>query len=405
MTRIAHVVLVSAAGEVVGMLPPLELSCPFWQESADVVLEARARFKVQVVVLRLLGADPSRRAGGVVSYVAELCSEASDVELLPVSEALRETAQRRDPKRMPWAEPGGPSRSLAWATAALGLGERGELRAVQQRSWNLSSLWRLETTAHASAIWLKQVPHFMKHESKVLGWLSGAVPGAGPTVLAADDSGRILLAHVPGEDLYGAPVAMRQLILERLHEVQCAGAAAVDELIELGAPDLRGSKRAADIARKLVAWSPNYPGLAELLQGLDHHLARLEECGLPATLVHADNHPGNARWSGADVKLLDWGESFVGHPVTDIIGLIQDLPPAEAAPLLESWCSGWKAFAPGSRPEPALESARFIAAMHGAATYAHFLQEIEQSEWPYHREDVARCLDSAAELLSRMAAS
>jgi hypothetical protein len=400
MGRIANLVLVSPTGGLLGMLPPIELSGPYWPESHDVVSEVESRFGARIVVLRLLQTEPSRRSGGSVSYLAELSAGAVNAALSPVPDALRERAERADSKRMPWAELGGPARSLDWARAALASSGQSAFTAVQQRTWNLSTLWRLELqSAKVPTIWLKHVPHFMSHESRVLRWLNRAAPNTAPTLLAADDSGRSLLAHVSGQDLYGAPVALRHLILEQLHVIQSAGSEAVEELRGLGVPDWRGSKRAADISRKLLAWSPDYPGLASTLRRLDEQLERLEECGLPATLVHSDNHPGNARGSEQGVTLLDWGEAFIGNPVTDFLGLIGGLSPAEAAPLAAHWCERWRHLAPRSKPERAIELGSLIAALHGAATYAHFLQQIEQSEWPYHHEDVPRCLRAADELV------
>ncbi|RYZ07128.1 MAG: aminoglycoside phosphotransferase family protein [Myxococcales bacterium] len=395
MGRTASLVLLSPAGELLGMFPPLELELPYWQESADLVAEVEARFSVRVVVLRLLHGNQPHSGGGEVAYLGEL-SAGTPGRLLPVPESLVELARGENAKRMPWAELGGPARSLDWARAALGWSE---LSAVQQRTWNLSTLWRLERSTFPEApVWLKQVPAFMSYEGRVLRWLNRAAPSAAPTLLAGDDEGRSLLAHVEGEDLYGAPAAMRELILRQSQVIQSLGAAAVDELLLLGVPDLRGEKRAEDVSRKLLAWSRDYPRLEDLLRYHEQQLERLEECGLPATLVHSDNHPGNARGSVHGVRLLDWGESFVGNPVTDICGLLAGLSEAEAAPLLASWCASWKRLAPRSQPERALELAPFIAAMRGAATYAYFLQEIEPSEWPYHFDDVPRCLQAAEAL-------
>ena len=399
MGRIATLVLVSSAGALLGMLPPVELACPFWPESADVVAEVDARYGVRVVVLRLLLTERPAQPGGHVTYLAELSSGAPNVELLPVPETLRARVARQDVKRMPWAEQGGPARSLAWARGALGPDAQ-SFKAVQQRSWNLSTLWRLEpTSAKESSVWLKQVPHFMSYESTVLRWLNRVAPGTAPLLLAADDSGRSLLAHVAGDDLYDASVAMRQLINEQLLVIQRAAAEAPTELVALGIPDFCGEKHAADIRQKLLAWSADYPGLAALLHRLDDQLSRLDECGLPPTLVHADNHPGNARGTADGVCLLDWGEAFVGNPVTDLLSLIGGLSPEEAAPVRAHWCTSWRRLAPRSKPELALELAPFIGAMHGAAIYAHFLQQIEETEWPYHRDDVPRCLRTAEELL------
>lgn len=380
------------------MLPPVELAVPYWQESADLVAEVAARFGAQVVVLRLLLTE-SLRPGGQVTYLAELGARPPNLELRPVPELLRERAQRPDPRRMPWATAGGPASSLAWARDALKAHGLGAFNAIQQRTWNLSSIWRLEFAAGGGTpVWLKQTPTFMKHESNVLRWLNRTAPGSAPALLAADDSGRSLLAHVAGDDLYGAPVAVRQLINEQLHVIQRVATEAVDELLALGVPDLRAERRAADTRRKLLAWSPDHPGLDALLQKLDQELERLEECGLPATLVHADNHPGNARGTARGVSLLDWGEAFVGNPVTDLLGMLGDLSPAQAAQLTAAWCASWRRLAPRSNPERALELAPFISALHGAATYAHFLQHIEQTEQPYHSNDVPRCLAAAAAL-------
>lgn len=106
------------------------------------------------------------------------------------------------------------------------------------------------------------------------------------------------------------------------------------------------------------------------------------ECGLPATLVHSDNHPGNARGSSEGVSLLDWGEAFVGSPVTDLLSLVGGLSPAEAAPLVAHWCASWKHLAPRSKPERALELAPFIATLHGAATYAQTVAEPVRAQMP-----------------------
>lgn len=112
MGRTVSLVLVAPAGQLLGMLPPLELACPFWPESADVVAEVEARFRAHVVVLRLLRSDALGGAGGEVSYLAELEAGTPSVELLPVPEQLRGRAQECSPKRMPWAERGEPPGAL-----------------------------------------------------------------------------------------------------------------------------------------------------------------------------------------------------------------------------------------------------------------------------------------------------
>src|SRR5207244_1544223 len=132
--------------------------------------------------------------------------------------------------------PGGPAESLAWAAAVLGDAGLGPVTgAAQKRTWNLSTIWRLTTPA--GAVWLKQVPWFFAHEAAVLCWLDER--GAGPRLSAGYD-GRMLLADIPGEDLYEAPLPVRGAIAEDLHPIQLASAATLDELAALGVPDKRG---------------------------------------------------------------------------------------------------------------------------------------------------------------------
>ena len=76
------------------------------------------------------------------------------------------------PLRLPYAEPGGPARDLAWAAERL---QEEGLRLVgrpqQVRTWNLSSLWRLPL--EDGAAWLKCVPSVFAHEGAVLDRLAG----------------------------------------------------------------------------------------------------------------------------------------------------------------------------------------------------------------------------------------
>src|SRR5258708_20119237 len=109
MGRIVSLVLVSPAGDLLGMLAPLELACPFWQECADIVAEVAARFSARVVVLRLLVAKRPESPGGQVTYLARLRSAAVDFELLPVPQHRPERAQPPAEIPLPRSPPSGPT--------------------------------------------------------------------------------------------------------------------------------------------------------------------------------------------------------------------------------------------------------------------------------------------------------
>lgn len=393
MSRTVTLVLVDAAGTQLGALAPFAVPSPWWPDAAEVVAGARERHGVDVTVLRLLTTERAVPHGGAVTYLAQV-ARAPAVSLDPVRADLA-----AHPLRAPWAEPGGPDRSLAWAAAALGRLGRGAHTAAQQRAWNLSAIWRLtpaRPAPEAEDVWLKQVPFFFAHEAEVLRWLGAAAPHLAPDLLADDGTGRMLLAHVWGQDRYEADIAERDAIAARHHDIQLRASADVPALISRGVPDRRGVALAVVIRRTLAADGADLSAVERLMSGLDDRLAAVARCGLPDTLVHGDLHPGNVRGDGQRHVIIDWGDAFVGHPAFDILRLTEDLEEGAAAALTTAWARRWRASVPGCDPERAVELLRPVAALRNAAVYANFLAQIEPSERPFHAADVPAYLARAA---------
>lgn len=371
MTRTVSLVLVDPSGRLLGALPPFPVATPWWQEVGE----------FGHTVLRLLHADRDRPPGGHVTYLAETREHPSG--LLPAEADLSP-----HPLRAPYAEVGGPAATLAWAAGALDrIGLTGTT-ARQQRTWNLSAIWRFDLPDGAVAAWLKQVPEFFAHEATVLRMVDAVAPGLVPYVLAAGEAGRMLLAHVPGEDRYGAGADLCDRVAAAFHPVQEHFAGRARELIAAGVPDHRlDAERFAAVA---TPYFDDIPGLAELIDGLPKRLAEVEACGLPDTLIHGDLHPGNVRTDGdGPPVIVDWGDSGVGHPAFDILRL------AGESDVLRAWTDRWRATVPGSDPLRAVELLRPVAALGAAATYANFLANIEPSEWPYHAGDIPDSLEAA----------
>lgn len=67
-------------------------------------------------------------------------------------------------------------------------------------------------------------------------------------------------------------------------------------------------------------------------------LAALDACGLGDTLVHGDFHPGNVRTDGATLSVIDWGDSFIGHPAFDLLRLCDGCSAGDAEVLTRSGC-------------------------------------------------------------------
>jgi Ser/Thr protein kinase RdoA (MazF antagonist) len=218
----------------------------------------------------------------------------------------------------------------------------------------------------------------MAHEGAVIE----AVGEIGPTLIARSD-GVALLDDIPGEDQYDAPAERCAQMVRRWVDVQSRWSGGVD-----GLPDGRPPSFIPMIERLV-----DRAELDALVADLPRRFDALAECGLPDTLVHGDFHPGN--WRGD--KLLDWGDSGIGHPLLDQPafhhGNLMDDDKWAAA--RGAWRDAWRDARPGSDPDRAAELIAPIAALRAAHIYRVFIDNIEPSEHCYHRHDTEDWLQRA----------
>jgi hypothetical protein len=361
----------------------------WWPDVDDVVTLAG----LDITVLRLLSADLADPPGGAVTYLAQYDG--------PPPAGLDRSACRPEwtepqPLRLPWAKPGGPAASVEWARQTLAEQGRTVLATHQQRTWNLSSIWRLST--EAGPVWLKEVPSFFAHEGTLLRWLDRPTT---PVVLGVD-GGRLLMADIPGTDRYAAGSDERAGILAALLDIQIDVVGKVPELLALGVPDVRAEpfRRQAEAlvdSDADVLSGPDRRVLDELVGALAARFAALADCGVPDTLVHGDFHPGNVRSDGISAVQMDWGDSIVAHPALDMIRLRDWVPGGPAPALTGVWCDFWRHAVPGSDPERATELMAPLAGLRDAVSYAGILAAIEPAERVYHDGDVAIGLRAAVE--------
>lgn len=390
MSRTVTLIVVNESGELLGELPPFDVVSPWWPETAEIVDTARERHGLDLAVLRLLTATGAAgQGGGQVTYLAQLLSPATAPTLAPADVDLS-----AHPLRAPYARPGGPAANLAWASKVLEERGRGPVTAAtQKRTWNLSTVWRLDTPT--GPYWLKHVPDFFAHEPAVLSWAAGS--GRATPLLAAEDA-RMLLAHIDGDDLYHAGVEIRRAIAADAHYLQVAAMDSVAHLLADGVPDRRRPQLVGYLRSVIDEYGGDDARLRALAEGLDERLAQVEACGLPDTLVHGDLHPGNVIGGPERRTIIDWGDSFIGQPAFDVLRLTENMPADEAATVVEEWAARWRAELPGSDPIRSVELLRPVEALRLAAVYADFLASIEPSEHPYHADDPATYLAKAADL-------
>jgi Ser/Thr protein kinase RdoA (MazF antagonist) len=387
--RTAALVLATRDGTIVGRLAALPVTTPWWQDAAPVVEAFRARHGIEATILRLLSAELPAPPGGEVTYLAEV---SGPVDAAPWSGQIAD-----HPLRQSWAKPGGPAADLAWAAARLAeLGLEPSTPAMQTRTWNLSSLWRLSYLW--GAVWLKVVPPFFAHEGAILAHLAG---GPVPRLLARDGP-RMLLAEAPGEDLYAARPDQLTAMIDCLVELQRAHLGRAGELLALGLADARADALAAAITALAERRAGDMRGerarLARFVGALPSRLAAITEAGPGDTLVHGDFHPGNFRGDGRALTLLDWGDSAVGHPLLDMSAFLGVVPEDGRAAVSAHWRRRWREASPAMDFDRAAALIAPVDAARRAAIYQGFLDAIEPSERPYHAADPVFWLTRALDL-------
>lgn len=407
--RVVTLVLCDSAGALLGELPPLATTdSPYWPEVDGVVTEVRARWALEVVVLRLLTTEEPY-AGGAVSYLAQLVSGSPAPALLvPVSPVCGAAVEADPAHRLWWARPGGLDDLEAWVDLALvrhGRRRTGPLR--QRKTWNLSLVVTAPTTS--GLVWFKAVPPLLADEGGVIGRVARVDRGLVPTVLAHDPSRRaVLMDHVDGDDQWGLDDdEVIRAMVDRWVSAQAALAGDVEHCLTVGAVDGR-SLPIVESVRGLL-WRPEigdgltpaeFDAFEDLADNLARRLEKVEECGLPDTLVHGDLHPGNWRRDGRDLTLLDWGDVRVGNPVLDLRAFVERLDgTALRERTRDHWVGAWKQAVPGSDPARALALLGPVAELVAAVTYQGFLDHIEVTERVYHRRDPIDRLRAALALV------
>ncbi len=388
--------LCTTQGELVGAAVPFVVDNEWWRDVEDIVAAARAVLGVDVRILRILEvpSDTDFPGGGRVAYLAEVDSIPSH---LPLG-AWAGDPPLPHPNRLSYAEPGGHQIDLDWAAVTLAASDI-EVTAspVQVRTWNLSSIWRLTTSA--GLVWLKVAPPFGAAEAAVMPLLDQSVV---PNVLGAAPQ-RVLLADVPGQDQYGARGDELRTMARMLIGLQASWVDRVAELEALGVLDKRADAMLSRIhsvvdRNRHALDDDGRRGLDALIEGLPQRFAALEACGIPDTLVHGDFHPGNVRGTAGHYRILDWSDCGIGNPMLDLRPSLEYFTPQDQLEARSIWVSEWSREVPGCEAHLAAELARPLGLLYGAVVYQKFLDNIETTERPYHEGDPAHVLGKAASI-------
>ena len=386
-------VLCTARGELIGAAAPFTVESTWWRDVEGVVAGARDVLGVEVRVLRILEVprDAHFPGGGRVTYLAEVVIAPAHLQLSMWPDDPLLPHQNR----LSYAEPGGHQLDLDWAADTLARRDINLTSApVQVRTWNLSSIWRLTTSA--GPVWLKVTPPFCASEAAIMPLLDQNVV---PTVLGAAPH-RVLLADVPGQDQYDARGEELHMMARMLIDLQASWTGRVPELEALGLLDKRAQATLPRIhsvvdRNRHELDKKGRRALDALIEGLPQRFADLEACGLPDTLVHGDFHPGNVRGTAGHYRILDWGDCGIGHPMLDLRPSLEYFTAHDQLDAINIWECEWSRHVPGCDARRAAELVRPVGPLYGAVVYQKFLDNIETTERPYHEGDPAHALQQA----------
>jgi len=273
-------------------------------------------------------------------------------------ELLAELRTRSEPPplRPRWARSGWHARASAWmqsAAAARGCPLTGEPRPFFLRG--ISALLRAPTDDRD--LFLKAVFPPFHAEPVITRLLAERFPDDVPRVVDVEaDEGWLLVEDVDAGFVQSIAAADRPaavaLGVRTLVAIQRALAAEPEEIADLeraGAP------------RRPLAAIPDELGRSLALDGLGYGdevvtperraaavgrareaVRRLDEIGVPETLVHGDFHNGNVALARGRTVILDWSDAAIGSPFVDLVTWTSwTATDSELHAATEGWLGAW----------------------------------------------------------------
>lgn len=306
-------------------------------------------------------------------------------------------------ERPPWAKPGWLAGASAWiqeSAAAVGLDPNGPVEVVGQ--WPLSAVLRRDTDG--GRVYMKAVFSTFRHEPAVTQALSEQHPMLVPEILAVDvQRGWMLMRELPGSQLGDTDVGQWGRGLRAAASIHRTWVGRERELFALGAHDRSLEALARDIHDVVASVELSTDDEAKVEAAVPELERRCEELArgvLPQTQVHGDLHPWNVMLDADDLRIFDWSDSCVSHPLFDLPTFISWTDDKDARhALLDEYLGGWDDMASIVELRQVYELAEPIAYVHQAITYTRINAASEPDDRWWFADEPRRWLTGAVERL------
>jgi hypothetical protein len=272
----------------------------------------------------------------------------------------------------PWQDPQWLADAQDWIDAGCARAALARTGPVLVRARPYSVVGRVPTDR--GTVWFKASPPPSRFEPALLTALAVWQPGrfTAPVAVNLDrawsltrDGGPTLREHLARQPDPGAWPA----IVHDYARLQLDLAPRAGDLLALGLADLRPAsvpgqleQLLGDPAIERVIDAPGgisrrqYQLLRELTPQVREWCAELGELGIPASLDHADVHPGNI--FAAAGTLFDWGDAALAHPFASLWGIRRTTAGQHAPALTETYLQAWLE---AGHPRPAVDRALLLA--------------------------------------------
>ena len=133
---------------------------------------------------------------------------------------------------------------------------------------------------------------------------------------------------------------------------------------------------------------------------LESRCEELDEGPLPQTLVHGDLHPWNVMVDGDELRIFDWSDACVSHPLFDLpTFLTRTDDPSAREKLLDAYLDVWSDIALRDELRAAYVLALPLAHVHHAISYLRITAALEPDDRWWFADVPRKWLDGAVALL------